>query len=417
MDHLKFLVVPNKIPLGRAVDATIIISCISDEALDDTRGRLVCASGLKVVGDDSLYIRRIKPNEKVHIPVRIKGSVIGITKFTISIEHASTDGGAKLLFDPYTQEIEVVDPIFVPSDISFMLVPMGLILQNVISRLVCKVYNNGSLPLEITSIDVSASESDIYNDSDRILNRIIQPSAGLSFDIQILPKYSGNSSVLLKSHFKILEKSFSSNIKLGVTVAPSRTPISQELPRIVRTILIITSAPKCMQSLRTDKELKKILFVMKQSAKLRDEFQVEILPAATAEELSRELIVWHPYIVHFAGHGSHDGIFVEDEDERSVLFPTHALANLMKPLSDQVECVILNACHSLIPAQEIVKNIHFVVGMKQAVFDEAAIVFTRGFYEAIGAGYSIEKAFELGKAVLSRNHLNESDIPVLLVRD
>ncbi len=416
MDQLTFQLVPNKIPLGKAVDATITVSCTNDDAIEDVWGRLDCASGVKVVGDGSVNILRIKPSEKIDIPIRIKGTSFGKTRIIISKLSANTDGGIFLEINPIELEIEVTSLDFDPSEISFILKSTAPIPQNVITKLVCRVHNNSPFPIEIMSIDMSTRGSDVYNSPDGVTGRTVQPGAGFSFDIQILPKSAGDISIFLNSCFKIQDQIFSQTTTFTIVVVPSSQPDSQVLLKSIRTILVITSAPNDKQTIRTDRELKKILFEMKHSAKLRDDFQVEILPAATAEELSREIITYHPYIVHFAGHGTHEGIILEDDSENSSLFPTYALVNLLRPLSDQVECVILNACDSLAPAREIAKNIQFVVGMRQEVYDDAALVFARTFYEAIGAGYSIEKAFQLGKAVLSSSHLEESEIPTLVTR-
>ncbi|EAW37233.1 hypothetical protein [Lyngbya sp. PCC 8106] len=48
---------------------------------------------------------------------------------------------------------------------------------------------------------------------------------------------------------------------------------------------------------------------------------------------------------------------------------TQAITGLFQLFSEQVECVLLNACHSEYQAQEIAKQINSVIGMSQAIND------------------------------------------------
>ena len=56
---------------------------------------------------------------------------------------------------------------------------------------------------------------------------------------------------------------------------------------------------------------------------------------------------------------------------------------------------MLNAC-SILNAPIQIKPKFVVVGMEARVGDQAAIEFSRGFYDAIGAGKSIDKAIDEG---------------------
>ena len=61
-----------------------------------------------------------------------------------------------------------------------------------------------------------------------------------------------------------------------------------------------------------------------------------------------------------------------------------------------VRCVILNSCHS---ASDLVGPIApLTVGMDDSIADESAIEFSKGFYDAIGAGKNFEFAVEEGKS-------------------
>ena len=72
-----------------------------------------------------------------------------------------------------------------------------------------------------------------------------------------------------------------------------------------------------------------------------------------------------------------------------------ALSNLFRLLPN-VNCVLLNACYSEEQADAIVTHINYVIGMRQEIRDDAAIAFSKGFYRALGYGFSIEQAYEFG---------------------
>lgn len=60
-----------------------------------------------------------------------------------------------------------------------------------------------------------------------------------------------------------------------------------------------------------------------------------------------------------------------------------------------MKCLILSACNSL-ERLSLADQKFFVVGMASEVDDSAAIEFSRGFYDAIGAGKSIDYAIDEG---------------------
>jgi hypothetical protein len=58
--------------------------------------------------------------------------------------------------------------------------------------------------------------------------------------------------------------------------------------------------------------------------------------------------------------------------------------------------------------------IAYVIGMNKAIGDKAAIAFSIGFYQTIGAGRSIEDAFQLGRAQIMLQDIPEHLTPVLI---
>ena len=75
---------------------------------------------------------------------------------------------------------------------------------------------------------------------------------------------------------------------------------------------------------------------------------------------------------------------------------------------------MLNGCYSEEQAKAIVQDINYVIGMRKAIGDRAAIQFAVGFYDALGAGESIEFAYKLGCAAIRLQGIEEQLTPVLL---
>ncbi|MDZ8222474.1 MULTISPECIES: CHAT domain-containing protein [unclassified Nostoc] len=172
----------------------------------------------------------------------------------------------------------------------------------------------------------------------------------------------------------------------------------------MKTILILAANPNNSTPLRLGEEVREIDEGLRRSQK-RDQFRLEQKWAVRAADVRRALLDHEPQIVHFCGHGSgNEGLVLEDKNGQSKLVTTEALANTFELCAEHVECVLLNACYSEVQAEGIVEYIDYVIGMNDAIGDAAAIHFATGFYDALGAGKSIENAYKWGcNAIQSEN--------------
>jgi hypothetical protein len=160
-------------------------------------------------------------------------------------------------------------------------------------------------------------------------------------------------------------------------------------------ILILAANPR--QDLRLASEIRDIREIIRSSPN-REQFQLEQREALRPQDLQRALLEVEPRIVHFCGHGSgNQGLVLENNAGEQQLVTTVAISNLFKQFQNQVECVLLNACYSQTQAQSIVQHINYVIGMGRDILDDAAIAFTKGFYEALSHGRSIDSAYEFGR--------------------
>lgn len=178
-------------------------------------------------------------------------------------------------------------------------------------------------------------------------------------------------------------------------------------------ILFLTADPTDTARLRLQEELRDIEDML-QLANQQERFVLKQRLSARPEDISRAIFDFKPHIVHFSGHGTSTGeLSFEDLSGKTKPVEPKALAALFELVANQVNCVVLNACYSDIQAKAIVKHIAFVIGMKQAIGDQAAIAFAVGFYKGLGANRSIEDAFKSGCVEIQLQGIPEELTPVL----
>ncbi len=182
-----------------------------------------------------------------------------------------------------------------------------------------------------------------------------------------------------------------------------------------RKIVILASSPSDASWLRTDIEMREIEEGLRASKK-RDCFALEKVLAARPRDLQRALLDIEPDIVHFCGHGSKEGLVLEDENGAAQEISVDGLSDLFRLFVDCVECVVLNACYTERQAEVIAHHIPYVVGMRSAIRNRAATRFACAFYDALGAGRPITFAFELAcNALLLYGSVPKVAMPVLRV--
>lgn len=184
------------------------------------------------------------------------------------------------------------------------------------------------------------------------------------------------------------------------------------------SVLFLAADPTDASRLRLGEEFREIQEKLK-LAKLRDRFRLE-LPQLSARpaDISQALLDVQPQIVHFSGHGTSTGaLCFENRAGQTHLVQPDALASLFEQFANQVDCALLNACYSENQAKAIAEHIKYVIGMNQAIGDKAAIAFAIGFYQALGAGRTIEDAYKLGCVQIRLQDIPEHLTPVLIKKE
>ena len=184
----------------------------------------------------------------------------------------------------------------------------------------------------------------------------------------------------------------------------------------IKRILFVAANPQCTDRLSLDEEAKEIRQGLERSSG-RDRFEIITRWAVGAEELRRSLLDISPQIVHFSGHGAGaDGLMLHAGEGQAKLASGAALANLFELFADEIECVLLNACYSEAQAKAIHQHVDYVIGMTRAVGDRAAIKFSVGFYDALGAGRPYDIAYKFGCSAIDFEDVVQSLTPVLMAR-
>jgi CHAT domain len=190
----------------------------------------------------------------------------------------------------------------------------------------------------------------------------------------------------------------------------------RSLPQRV-TILFASAGPR--DELRVDiaeeaRDVQKRL----RASEHRDVVELRHVPALRPSDLIPALNEHKPRVVHFAGHGSRDGQLVfQDDGGNAKPVDLEAIAATIATVADDVQLVVLNACHSSMPASALVEHVPVAIGMSEAIGDDAARLFAIALYGAIADGFSVERAFAQGLAQLKLDGLPDIDVPCLFTTD
>ncbi len=210
----------------------------------------------------------------------------------------------------------------------------------------------------------------------------------------------------LKEKIADIDRKLAADAPAKASSAPAKNNVTK--------ILFLAADPTDAARLRLGEEVRSIQERL-QMAQFRDRFSLEQRMSVRPADISQALLDVQPQIVHFSGHGTDNGaLCFETPTGHAQPVEPAALAALFEQFAGQVQCVVLNACFSRKQANGIAKHIPYVVGMKRAIGDKAAIAFSIGFYQAIGAGRSVPQAYKLGCAQIQLQGIAEHLTPTLV---
>lgn len=162
-------------------------------------------------------------------------------------------------------------------------------------------------------------------------------------------------------------------------------------------ILFLAANPTGMAPLQLDHECRAIDQALR-SSNLRDRFVLEDHWAVRVSDLQELLLRHEPHIVHFSGHGTEENqIILLDDESQGHLVSADALAKLLGHFTQNLRCVVLNACFSETQAAKIAETVDCVIGIEDEINDVDAVNFAAAFYRSLGYGKSVKTAIELAQ--------------------
>jgi hypothetical protein len=370
-------------------------------------------------GSDRVEVPRIDANQTIVHSVRVRPKQVGPASI-VSSNFSYRDALGKPQYPTsFRQEVTVIEPLPRPDSpepaVSLELDTSELPLKEW-DRLRGRLRNSGSATLRAGRL---RAVGPITCDPRHPWYPVDILFAGEEVEFSI-PVRADERGARVPVHLEVAYSDDSGKIRHHSELTPVRVAAvpstrghqPQDVSRL--TVMFLAADPTDASRLRLDVEFREIQEKL-QLARLRDQF-VLALPRLSlrAPDISQALLDVQPNIVHFSGHGTSAGT-LSFEDAAGMTHPIEAgaLAALFEQFARSVTCVLLNCCYSDVQAVSIAKHIDYVIGMKQEIADRAAIAFTIGFYQALGAGRSVEEAFNLGCVQIRLQGIPEHLTPIL----
>ena len=204
----------------------------------------------------------------------------------------------------------------------------------------------------------------------------------------------------------LYEKAAKNNLIFVTPVDPVK-----ETSADVFKILFITSVPDDKISISSDIELREMQKILKASG-YQDKFLIHPVVAAIQDDIITEISRILPDFVVVSAHGNknNDLIFRTDDGQESYLnmeeFSKQIEVLTRRNPRNRLKYIMLSCCHSMKTAAALSQFVNCSIGMDGAIPVDAAIRFSRGFFEEFFNGKSFDAdgfkfAVELGKLFIN----------------
>lgn len=181
-----------------------------------------------------------------------------------------------------------------------------------------------------------------------------------------------------------------------------------------KTILVATANPDNAGQVRTDRFVPSIEKGL-QDAEKSNNYKVITDLATNLDNFSNKLEKTRPQILVLVGHGDMLDRFVFEakDGNREFAEPT-PFSDTLGLYAEDLECVLVMACHSQSLAQKIVQNIHYAVGYDEALLVDVAKKYVEKFFFYLASGNDYE-ATNYKTRIFMQNTIKEDQIPKLFV--
>ena len=137
--------------------------------------------------------------------------------------------------------------------------------------------------------------------------------------------------------------------------------------------------------------------------------------ALRSDELASVLQEYLPHFVHISCHGAAGDLMLEDSMGRHVRVPEKVVTRIFALFAGTIRCVIFTSGITPSAAQELSEEIDCVISFEgSSIADDSIIRFSSAFYETLGNGHDVRRAFDI--ACLSLATTGESGEPKLYAK-
>lgn len=173
-------------------------------------------------------------------------------------------------------------------------------------------------------------------------------------------------------------------------------------------ILYLAASPSDQDRTRWEEGFHEIADACRRS-KNASSFELMSRFAIRDRDIGQALFDLSPNIVQFSGHGLEGGLYVESALGYRQPVAADGLVQLFGAAGESVDCVVLGACHSMSLARDLARHIDYAIGMDGEIDSRSMINFSIGLYQALGAGRSVDKAFDTGLATIAMQPYKSTD--------
>lgn len=174
-------------------------------------------------------------------------------------------------------------------------------------------------------------------------------------------------------------------------------------------ILVMFSNPPGSTPLRLDQE-DRILTAL--ARKYRHSISIERQHATEVEDVHSLLADSEYDVVHFSGHGSPQGMYLDRHDlhsGRGELVSARRLMSLLQLAPRSPRLVILLCCYSTDLWPQLAEVAPFTILVDSAVEDQSCLSFVHGFYDRLMGGSGIQAAYDHARHLLAaRTQVSDS---------
>jgi pSer/pThr/pTyr-binding forkhead associated (FHA) protein len=179
------------------------------------------------------------------------------------------------------------------------------------------------------------------------------------------------------------------------------------------TILMVAADPGKAGWQRLDHELQAIDRAVRGS-----QMTIEAVPVTSLSGLDAALPGQERSIIHFTGQtGGGAGVPLTAEDCGAAQVTAEELGRFFQANAPHVRCVVLSSCYTRQQGLAIAQHVQCVVGTPSAMPGDAAVAFSRAFYQALANGQLASAAFKAGqRAAGAQSTRGDPALPVLHVQ-